>query len=204
MTIKSAEPHTIAPRLGYLEDKVDYLASRPGSGEGGTDPSPLLAKLWKATLFGASTGAIPADTPWTADQIYDALTTGSMHMTVFGAIYGAQNAVACQDGYGFYGKIFHEGEQRWSPSAADFSPFADDVFGPTRGPPIETFREQHMSLSEAVWGNGPELWDFSTSIAAQAAATLDQLQRLATDLQRLADRVDSEVQRLDSRISSIT
>ena len=196
MTIKSAEPHTIAPRLGYLEDKVDYLASRPSNGDGGSDPSPLLAKLWKATLFGAAASGFPTDTPWAADQIYDAETTGSLHMTIFGAIYGAENAAACQDGYGMYGKIFGLVAPHWSPSASGFRPLADDIF--FGGPDVGSFRSAGTSLSRSIWHDDP------SSLGSDRASTIiGRLESLRADLEHLADGMEAEVARLDARISGL-
>lgn len=195
MTIKSAEPHTIAPRLGYLEDKVDYLASRTG-GDGGTDPSPLLEKLWRATLFGASADGTPTDPPWTGDQLYDAETVGSFHTTVFGTIYGSQNAAFCQDGYGFYGKVFQTETPDWAPSAMNFRPLADDIF--LFGPEVGAYRSAGTSLSRSVWHD-----DASMLGSDRPSTIIGRIEALRADLEQLANSMEAEIERLDNAISGM-
>lgn len=195
MTIKSAEPHTIAPRLGYLEDKVDYLASRSG-GDGGTDPSPLLARLWKETLFGATTdGSFDPDAPWTAEPLYSADGV-SLHMTIFGAVYGSQNAAACQDGYGMYGKIFGLVAPEWSPSAAGFRPLTEDIF--LGGPDVGSYRGAGVSLSRSVWHD-----DASMLGSDRPSTIIGRIEALRADLEQLADNMQSEIERLDNAIAGM-
>ncbi|MBB4064022.1 hypothetical protein [Gellertiella hungarica] len=195
MTIKSAEPHTIAPRLGYLEDKVDYLASRSG-GDGGTDPSPLLEKLWKATLLGATTDGSFSETPWNDPPLYDPETVGSLHMTVFGAVYGSQNAQACQDGYGMYGKIFGLISPEWSPSALGFRPLVEDIY--YGGPDVGSFRSAGVSLSRSIWHD-----DASMLGSDRPSTIIGRIEALRADLEQLANSMEAEIERLDNAISGM-
>ena len=195
MTIKSAEPHTIAPRLGYLEDKVDYLASRSG-GDGGTDPSPLLARLWKETLFGATTDAsFDPGAPWTPAPLYSS-EGDSLHTTVFGAIYGTQNAQSCQDGYGMYGKIFGLVAPEWSPSAAGFRPLVEDIY--LGGPDVGSYRGAGVSLSRSVWHD-----DASMLGSDRPSTIIGRIEALRADLKQLANSMEAEIARIDATIAGM-
>src|SRR5262245_39423838 len=124
MAEKSADIHTLAPRLSYVEDLAAWLKDNRG---GGSDPSELLKKLYRQVVWGAEPGAINADV-WNQDTAYtDPLGEKSMHITLFGL--GSTNATACQwNGKGLYAWIFAQGETRWSVDGSSYN-LSADVFG---------------------------------------------------------------------------
>jgi hypothetical protein len=103
MTIRSAAPQTIPPRVSWLEDAVADLYTRSGSEPGG-GTGERDVQLWQSLVVGAQAGATWGTTPWEAsDFIYgpDSTNEMSMHQTVFGTDSNA--ALKCQDGKGLYG-----------------------------------------------------------------------------------------------------
>ncbi|MGO7273901.1 hypothetical protein ACCT18_01185 [Rhizobium ruizarguesonis] len=109
MAEKNADIHTLAPRLSYVEDQAKWLMDNRGSG-GGTDPSTLLRKLYIAAVGGSDAAGI-SETPWTETLVYGPTFETSLHRTIFGG--DSSSAVSCQDGKGFYGRVFFPGETHW-------------------------------------------------------------------------------------------
>lgn len=153
MAEKSAEIHTIGPRLHAVENAVDWLMDNRGSG-GGTDPSTLLQKLYIATVGGADGGAI-SNEPWTVDLVYGPTFETSMHMTIFG---GASSiATSCQDAKGFYGRVFYPNETNWDASATS-RPLTHDI-GLAAGVNesiLAKLRSINSNLVKSIWDTDPD------------------------------------------------
>lgn len=122
MAEKNADIQTLAPRLSFVEDQAKWLMDNRGGG-GGADPSPLLRKLYIATVGGSDAGGI-SDEPWTDNLVYGPTFETSMHMTIFGG--DSSIATSCQDGKGFYGRVFYPGETHWN-SSETARPLTHDI-----------------------------------------------------------------------------
>lgn len=149
MAEKSADIQTLAPRLSHVEDLAAWLKDNRG-GEGGTDPSALLQKLWIMTLFGSGEDGAWDEDPWARPSLYSGLPNAqSMHQTVFG--WDPENVRRCQSEHGLYGHIFHADRDYWDTTEfAGAQPLADEVFGPD-GDYIGELRAGGMPLAEAIF-----------------------------------------------------
>ncbi len=190
MAEKAADIHTLAPRTSWLEDAVADLYARPGSGG-------LDEKHWQAALNGAVTGTTWDNEPWKATNLIYGLTSAnglSLHQTVFGT---SANALKAQDGKGFYGQLFSPDENRWingSGRGANVT-LANEVFGNTGNGFVESLRAASQSLSAAIWG--------SPSYIGSGDTIIGRIQKVAADLDFLADAAESEIARLDARIDGL-
>lgn len=190
MAEKSADIQTLAPRLSYVEDLAAWLKENTGGGAGGSDPSPLTKRLYSMTVYGAEVGAWSPD-PWTVDTVYNG-TDKSMHITLFGA--NADNAVACQDGKGFYGWIFPSNETRWrfGPGQGSSVTLAADIFGYAGDGYLESLRSESQSLCKAIWGDPSELGG-SKTIVRRIDDVLDDLDFLSRTVDRKIERLQDNV-----------
>lgn len=142
MTIKSADPQTITPRLSIVEDQALWLLENRGTGGTAT----VDQKLWKAAFEGAETGASSSE-PWSAeDLIYGpgSPNEASLHRTLFGN--NSLNALKCQDGKRLYGWLFPVDETRWQygPGQGDNATLATDIFGHTGNGYVESLRSASL------------------------------------------------------------
>lgn len=174
MAEKSAEIHTIAPRLSYVEDKLDWVVENSGSGGGGVDQ-----KLWRATLEGAEASATWGSEPWAADDLIygpESPNLLSLHQTIFGM--NSTGAIGCQDGKGFFGRIFREDDSTWSYDSVGTAAMSDYIFGsPSSG------------LSAA------ELLDKSATLADEVLAKLEEF---VEQIQQLRDDMEFEINRIEN------
>ncbi len=171
MAEKSADIQTIAPRLSYVEDQAKWLMDNRGSGGGGVDQ-----KLWRATLEGAEAGFSWSEEPWQANLIYgpDSPNHLSMHQTIFGT--NSAPAIACQDGKGFYGRVFPDTDIRWSYDESETRSLVDDIFA---GPDfVSALRDLNTSLCRAIWHT-----DTSKIGYAHADTIIGKLEKLQQDLE---------------------
>lgn len=196
MAEKSADIQTLAPRLSYVEDLAAWLKDNRGTGGGGVDQ-----KLWRATLEGAEASATWGSEPWTAeDLIYgpDSPSSMSMHQTVFGNNSGP--AIACQDGKGFYGRVFSSSDTRWSYDESGTRTLVDDVFA---GPDfVAALRTLNTSLCRAIWHT-----DTSTIGYARADTIIGKLEKIQQDLedglQSLRDDFDWQNNYIEGQLNAI-
>ncbi len=192
MSIKSADPQTIAPRLSIVEDQAAWLIENRGTGGTAT----IDEKLWNAAFFGAQPGAWSSE-PWNAeDLIYglDAPNGLSLHQTLYGM--DTTGAFKCQDGKGLYGWIFPPDETRWQygPGQGDNVTLATDLFGNTGNGYVESLRAATLSLARAIFKDPSYIGSYTI---------IDRLLDIAEELESLASNVESEIERLDARIDAI-
>lgn len=106
MTEASATPQSIAARVNWAEQAVQWLLDNRGSGgEGDPETTQQLQRLFRCTVgVGGATasGVWNGEEPWNDTLIYDN-TGATMHISIFGL--NPLNAIACQDGKGFYGRV---------------------------------------------------------------------------------------------------
>ncbi len=196
MADKSADIQTLAPRLSYVEDLATWLKDNRGSGEGGTDPSELLKKLWIMLLYGATTDGALHDDPWAHnDSVYPGLPNPiSLHQTIFGA--DPEAARRCQNDRGLYGHVFHADRDYWDTTVyAGAQPLADEVFG-ADGDYIGELRAGGMSLAEAIFRE-PSKYPRSS-----ANTIIGRLEKLETDIEESLDEIRSELASIRSRLSA--
>lgn len=208
MAEKSADIQTLAPRLSYVEDQAKYLMENRGSG-GGADPSPKLQKLWKASMTGAVDSWTWDSEPWKADDLIygDESETGrlSMYQTIFGGIDGGRNALSCQDGVGFYGRVFPPGETRWNFGPGHRS-LVQDIFGGDDF--VAAFRTHYTSICRSVWDTdasviGSHRDDTIIGRIEKVGEKLDQLRDdLEWDLAYLENSINSQLASIRSRLAA--
>ena len=192
MSIKSADPQTIAPRLSIVEDQAAWLLEKRGtSGPGSVDQ-----KLWKAAFFGAQPGAWSPE-PWNAeDLIYGPGSPNevSLHQTLYGMDTSA--AIKCQDGKGLYGWIFPPDETRWQygPGQGGNVTLATDTYGNTGNGYVESLRSASLSLAKAIFKDPSFIGSYTI---------IDRINDLVQELETLASNVESEIERLDARIDAL-
>lgn len=176
MAEKSADIHTLAPRLSYVEDLANWLKDNGGSG-GGT----LDQRLWRVTVTGAQPGFSFSDDPWTVtDLIYGPGSPSnlSMHQTIFGT--NSAGAIACQDGKGFYGRVFRENDITWSYENAGPAAMSDYIFGaPASG----------LSADELISTNA----SLADEILAKLEEFVEQIQQLRDDMEFEINRIENVV-----------
>lgn len=203
MAEKSAEIHTLAPRLSIVEDKLDWAVENLGGSEGGgEDPSSKLKKLWNGVLDGAYTSGFSE--PWNAESIYESEGI-SMHIGLYG--FDVQAAQHCLDGAGFYGHVFYPSDVRWTQTiTAGARPLVEDVFSAGSTDFVAALRAKHTSICKAIW-------DIDTDSIGTGRATsiIGRLEKIEQDLQDLSDGlsgletyVDTQIARLDQRITDIS
>ncbi|MDX0165800.1 hypothetical protein GOC43_28885 [Sinorhizobium meliloti] len=187
MAEKSAEIHTLAPRLSYVEDKLDYLAENSGSGGGGRDEA-----LWRITVTGAEPGYSFSDDPWTqTDLIYgpDSPSHLSMHQTIFGT--NSAGAISCQDGKGFYGRVFSDYDTTWSYDESGTRTLVEDIFAGADF--VSAMRALSTSLCRSIWHT-----DTTTLGYDRPDTIIGRIEKLTEDLQELRDDLESEIGRIEN------
>lgn len=198
MADKSADIHTLAPRLSYVEDLATWLKDNRVSG-GGT----LDTKLWRVTVYGAEPGALNQE-PWTQnDLIYgpDSTNKMSLHQTLFGL--SVDGALKCQDGKGLYGQVFPADETRWQAgSSRSDQTLATEIFGHTANGFVESLRAASQSLSKAIWGE-PTYIGTSDTIIGRIQQVADNLEELASNAETELASLKTEIERLDMRIDAL-
>ncbi len=184
MPEKSAEIHTLAPRLAVLEDKADAAAS--------TDSN----AIFKAILFGAQSGGTFTDTPWAeSDFSYDLKSPSfvSMHQSLFGS---GTSMTALQDGKGLFGWTYRDTENRWNSSASGYT-LSTDIFDEESQGYVTSLRSAGKSLCDMIFK------DASYIGPSTSDTIIGRIENLQSQLDALADQMQAEVDRLDARIDAL-
>lgn len=189
MAEKSAENHTLAPRVDWLEQAFDWIKDNSGEG-GGT----LDERLWRATVTGAETSGSWSPDPWTqTDLIYgpDSLNGLSLHQTLFGN--NAADALKMQDGKGFYAWIFPGDETRWQNGPTQSSAhLANEVFGLPDSGYVHALRAATISLMQAVFKNPSYVGSYTI---------IDRIEDLAAELESLATNAETAIGDVQTEIA---
>ncbi|MEY9831072.1 hypothetical protein ABIA25_002887 [Sinorhizobium fredii] len=191
MAEKSADIHTLAPRLSYVEDKLDWVAENSGSG--GVDQ-----KLWRATLEGAESSGAWSSEPWVADDlIYGPESTNllSLHQTIFGL--NSNNALKCQDAKGFFGWVFPDNETRWQygPSQSTVT-LSTDIFGQTGNGYVESLRTHNQTLASMIFK------DPSYIGSGDGDTIIGRIEKVGDDLEELATNFEAEFAQINSIVET--
>ncbi|MGN8152706.1 hypothetical protein ACTJK5_10565 [Agrobacterium sp. 22094] len=194
MTIRSAAPQTIPPRVSWLEDAVADLYTRAGSEPGG-GTGERDVKLWQSTFVGAQAGATWGTTPWSAsDFIYgpDSTNELSLHQTVFGT--DSTGAQKCQDGKGLYGWIFPTSETRWQFGPENGSRnLAVEIFDQPDSGYVHSLRAASLSLMESIFKSVEYVGDYTI---------IDRILDIATELESLATNVENALLSMQTEFQS--
>lgn len=192
MVEASAAPQSVAPRLNYAEQAIAWLMDNRGGGDGDPETTAQLQRLFKIIMAGAvASGAGNWDEPWEDVLLYE--DGVSMHVTLFGL--NGQNAIACQDGKGFYGRVFSNDEARWAGTGASYDKtLADDVLGRSDSGYVEALRAADRSLAQAVFKNAAN---------AGGLTIIDRIAAVQADLDELADNNESAVNGLNNQITAL-
>jgi hypothetical protein len=201
MAEKSAELHTLAPRLSHVEDMATWLLNNreeAGGGGGGRDED-----LWRITVTGAVPGAWNSD-PWTApDLIYGPGSQNgmSMHQTVFGQ---RNDAAPFQDSKGLAGWVFPDGENRWSYSPGQYNAtLATDVFGGSGAGYVQSLRAQSKTLVEAIFKNPSYIGSSAEdSIIGRIEGVQAEFEEMWGDLTALSNYIDNQLNLLRARLAA--
>ncbi|TBY57699.1 hypothetical protein E0H39_29785 [Rhizobium leguminosarum bv. viciae] len=191
MVEMSATPASIAARYSVTEQAVQWLLDNRGSGgEGDGETAELLKELYKAMVLNASDH--PTDAPWEDALVY----TGdfSLHVTLFGL--DTSHAKVCQDGKGFYSRVFSDSETRWAGTGSYYaSSLANDVFGESNTGYLDRVRSQNMrSLAQAV---------FKTSANIASGKTIiDRIATVQTAVDDLADNAETAINALTTSLNA--
>ncbi|MEF3134589.1 hypothetical protein OS035_24340 [Rhizobium sp. 268] len=191
MVEMSATPASIAARYSVTEQAVQWLLDNRGSGgEGDGETAELLKKLYRAMVLNASDHG--TDDPWEDPLVY----TGdfSLHVTLFGL--DTAHAKTCQDGKGFYSRVFSDSETRWAGTGSYYaSSLATDVFGETSSGYLDRIRSQNMrSLAQAV---------FKTSANIGAKTIIDRIADVQSDVDDLADNIETAINGIRNDITAL-
>ncbi|MBY5329558.1 hypothetical protein [Rhizobium leguminosarum] len=190
MVETSATPASVAARLSVTEQAVQWVLEHLGGGEGDGETAELLKKLYKAMVLNASDH--PTDAPWEDALVY----TGdfSLHVTLFGL--DTSNTKVCQDGKGFYSRVFSDNEQRWAGTGSYYaSSLAGDVFGESSTGYLDRIRSQNLrSLAQAV---------FKTSANIGSKTIIDRIADVQAAVDELADNIETEVARIKADITAL-
>lgn len=191
MVEMSATPAVIAARYSQTEQAVQWLLANRGSGsEGDGETAELLKKLYRAMVLSAA--ANPTDDPWEDSLVYSG--DFSLHVTLFGT--NLANAASCQDGKGFFGRVFTDDEQRWKGTGTYYaSSLANDVFGETSTGFLDRIRTQNMrSLAQAV---------FKTSANVTSGKTIiDRIADVQSAVDDLADSAEAAIDGLTTNLNT--
>ncbi|MGO8083511.1 hypothetical protein [Rhizobium leguminosarum] len=190
MVEMSATPASIAARHSVTEQAVQWLLDNRGGGEGDGETAELLKKLYKTMVLNASDD--PTDEPWEDTLVY----TGdfSLHVTLFGL--DTAHAKTCQDGKGFYSRVFSDSETRWAGTGSYYaSSLANDVLGEASSGYLDRIRTQNMrSLAQAV---------FKTSANIGSKTIIDRIADVQADVDDLADNIETEVATIKADITAL-
>ncbi|MBY5873749.1 hypothetical protein HFN53_17160 [Rhizobium leguminosarum] len=190
MVEKSGTPASVAARLNGTEQAVQWLIDNRGGGEGDGETAELLKKLYKAMVLNASDH--PTDAPWEDTLVY----TGdfSLHVTLFGL--DPAHAKTCQDGKGFYSRVFSDSETRWAGTGSYYaSSLANDVLGETSSGYLDRIRTQNMrSLAQAV---------FKTSANIGSKTIIDRIADVQSDVDDLADNIENAINGIRADITAL-
>ncbi|WSH00283.1 hypothetical protein U8P71_17155 [Rhizobium ruizarguesonis] len=194
MVEMSATPASIAARHSVTEQAVQWLLENRGGGDGDGETAELLKRLYRALVAGAvASGTWHGEEPWEDTLIYDGADT-SMHLTVFGL--SGSNAVRCQDGKGFYGRVFSDNELRWQSTGQYYaSSLANDIFGTSNSGYLDRIRSQNLqSLAQAV---------FKTSANIASGKTIiDRIATVQTAVDELADNVQQAIEDQETNLNT--
>lgn len=194
MVEMSATPASIAARYSVTEQAVQWLLDNRSGGEGDGETAELLKRLYRALVAGAvASGAWQGEAPWEDTLLYDGADK-SMHLTIFGL--NGSNAVRCQDGKGFYGRVFSDNEVRWQGTGQYYaSSLATDVFGESNTGYIDRIRSQNLrSLAQAI---------FKTSANITSGRTIiDRIATVQTSVDDLADNAETAINGLTTNLNT--
>ncbi|MGN8152506.1 hypothetical protein ACTJK5_09555 [Agrobacterium sp. 22094] len=190
MVETSATPASIAARHSATEQAVQWLLDNRGGGEGDGETAELLKKLYKAMVLNASDHS--RDEPWEDTLVY----TGdfSLHVTLFGL--DTAHAKTCQDGKGFYSRVFSDSETRWAGTGSYYaSSLATDTFGETSSGYLDRIRSQNLrSLAQAI---------FKTSANISSGRTvIDRIAEVQSDVDDLADNSETAINGLTTNLNN--
>jgi hypothetical protein len=190
MVETSATPASIAARHSATEQAVQWLLDNRGGGEGDGETAELLKKLYKSMVLMASDH--PTDSPWEDSLVY----TGdfSLHVTLFGL--DTSHAKVCQDGKGFYSRVFSDSETRWAGTGAYYaSSLSTDIFGESNTGYLDRIRTQNMrSLAQAV---------FKTSANIGSKTIIDRIADVQSDVDDLADNIETAINAIRADITAL-
>lgn len=194
MVEMSATPASIAARYSVTEQAVQWLLDNRGGGEGDGETAELLKRLYRALVAGAvASGTWHGDEPWEDTLLYDG-SDKSMHITIFGL--NGSNAVRCQDGKGFYGRVFADNELRWQGTGQYYDKaLASEIFGASNSGCLDRIRSQNLqSLAQAV---------FKTSSNITSGKTIiDRIAAVQTAVDDLADNAESAIDGLSTNLTT--
>lgn len=194
MVEMSATPASIAARYSVTEQAVQWLLDNRTGGEGDGETAELLKRLYRALVAGAvASGTWHGEAPWEDTLLYDG-EDKSMHLTIFGL--NGSNAVHCQDGKGFYGRVFSDNELRWQGTGQYYAAsLATDVFGESNTGYIDRIRSQNLrSLAQAI---------FKTSANITSGRTIiDRIATVQTSVDDLADNAETAINGLTTNLNA--
>lgn len=194
MVEMSATPASIAARYSVTEQAVQWLLDNRTGGEGDGETAELLKRLYRALVAGAvASGTWHGEAPWEDTLLYDG-EDKSMHLTIFGL--NGSNAVQCQDGKGFYGRVFSDNELRWQGTGQYYAAsLATDVFGESNTGYIDRIRSQNLrSLAQAI---------FKTSANIISGRTIiDRIATVQTSVDDLADNAETAINGLTTNLNA--